>query len=552
MIMFGMNRITQRISARAAAVAMTSALACMPALIGCNSGGGGGSRGGGGGQAAESTSRYDGLPDKADNPALGAFAVNTRWQKQDLTYFIANSSLSISDSEAAQIISDAFAAWAAVVPLNFSEVNSADDADFVIGFGSAAHCELYQAAGVQCPSQDGQGAGFDGAGNILAHCYFPPGAGGSSAGDCHYDDDETWASDLSTDPNSVRFLETTIHELGHGLGLEHSDDPNAIMFPSYDPSIVKVTLSPDDIAGVQSLYGARDGSTEPDQAPIPEPVDPNDVPNDGGGGTPGDADGDELADEVELFIVGTDPNNPDTDGDGLIDLEVIFGLNPLNPDTDGDGVSDGDELANGTDPLTPDFGGGGAGELVGCYSGSDSEGSALEFQVFEDGSVSGTLSVLQFGFPTQIGLFGGADAAGNILLLSYDYFFSFSGSISNGAGSGGVETAGGFVGQWQAGAANCQGGDGGVNTNGIDSNGFNTDGFDSNGIDSNGIDSNGVDSNGVDTDGLGTNGFKVRAKSQDGATGRAKMDVYQPTRGNRKKLSHGSLQKVQWEAGHQH
>ena len=42
---------------------------------------------------------------------------------------------------------------------------------------------------------------------------------------------------------------------------------------------------------------------------------------------------------------GTDPNNPDTDGDGLSDGEEIntYNTDPNNPDTDGDGLSDGEE-----------------------------------------------------------------------------------------------------------------------------------------------------------------------------------------------------------------
>ncbi len=54
---------------------------------------------------------------------------------------------------------------------------------------------------------------------------------------------------------------------------------------------------------------------------------------------------------------GTDPLNRDTDGDGLSDgREVaIYGTDPLNPDTDGDGVGDWYEIyASFTDPLDPD------------------------------------------------------------------------------------------------------------------------------------------------------------------------------------------------------
>ncbi len=51
---------------------------------------------------------------------------------------------------------------------------------------------------------------------------------------------------------------------------------------------------------------------------------------------------------------GTDPENPDTDGDGLKDGEEVkrYRTNPLKSDTDGDGLSDGDEVMKyHTDPL---------------------------------------------------------------------------------------------------------------------------------------------------------------------------------------------------------
>lgn len=78
-------------------------------------------------------------------------------------------------------------------------------------------------------------------------------------------------------------------------------------------------------------------------------------------GEPVDSDKDGLDDAREKEL-GTNPNNPDTDGDGLTDGQeiLVYHTNPLNPDTDGDGLNDGDEiLVWKTNPLNPDTDGDG-------------------------------------------------------------------------------------------------------------------------------------------------------------------------------------------------
>src|SRR5215469_2108220 len=64
---------------------------------------------------------------------------------------------------------------------------------------------------------------------------------------------------------------------------------------------------------------------------------------------------------LEEFQRGTDPNNPDTDGDGISDGDEVhkYHTNPLNPDSDGDGLSDAEEIRLGTNPLNPDTDGDG-------------------------------------------------------------------------------------------------------------------------------------------------------------------------------------------------
>ncbi len=98
-----------------------------------------------------------------------------------------------------------------------------------------------------------------------------------------------------------------------------------------------------------------------------------------------DEDNDGITNREETYW-GTNPSNPDTDGDGLKDGEEVklYRTNPLNADTDGDGLNDGDEaFLYHTDPLKADTDGDGLsdGDEVSKYKTDplkvDSDGDGL-------------------------------------------------------------------------------------------------------------------------------------------------------------------------------
>jgi len=92
-------------------------------------------------------------------------------------------------------------------------------------------------------------------------------------------------------------------------------------------------------------------------------------PNDSDSDDDGVLDGEEVngVDNTSTPWVTTgtsDPNNPcdpnpnnalcDEDGDGISNPdEAVIGTDPTNPDTDGDGINDGTEVTNGSNPLDP-------------------------------------------------------------------------------------------------------------------------------------------------------------------------------------------------------
>ncbi|XP_069495734.1 72 kDa type IV collagenase [Ambystoma mexicanum] len=86
----------------------------------------------------------------------------------------------------------------------------------------------------------------------------------------NYDDDRKWG--FCPDQGYSLFL-VAAHEFGHALGLEHSDDPGALMAPIYTYT-KNFKLSQDDVSGIQELYGGTSEKPGPGPSPTLGPVTP--------------------------------------------------------------------------------------------------------------------------------------------------------------------------------------------------------------------------------------------------------------------------------------
>jgi hypothetical protein len=127
-------------------------------------------------------------------------------------------------------------AWSAIANVIFEPASSATASKTVlVKFASGSHGDSYP---------------FDGPGGMLAHTFYPvPLNSESIAGDVHLDADENWHAGGDIDIYSV-----ALHELGHAIGLGHSDKPGDVMYPYYRRGM---QLSSNDTGAAQALYGAR-------------------------------------------------------------------------------------------------------------------------------------------------------------------------------------------------------------------------------------------------------------------------------------------------------
>lgn len=186
-----------------------------------------------------------------DGPGQGSAAVGYYFQR--LTQKVP------ADQVRAEILR-AMQEWSHVASVTFSPASGPYQArtlNFL--FASGSHGDAYP---------------FDGQGKVLAHTYYPaPPNPEPIAGDLHFDDAEEWVAGPDLTVRSVDLYSVTLHELGHALGLGHSDVPGAVMYPYYRRA---TTLTTEDTQAILGLYAAPSetpgGNPPGGQPPPPAPL----------------------------------------------------------------------------------------------------------------------------------------------------------------------------------------------------------------------------------------------------------------------------------------
>src|SRR5580698_3597479 len=183
-----------------------------------------------------------------------------------------------------QAVNNAFAAWAKVANITFTQ-----QADNGAPFAGTTAIDIRVGAYTITGSSDVGGIGY---GPPRDAVNFPDALAGDITFSLANNFQIAAGADGAALPlingqyyNDVESL--MLHEIGHALGLGHSADPNAVMCgyvvingvtydgsqctntPTASYNVIHRKLQPDDIAGVQFLYGAPTGDAASADGPLP-------------------------------------------------------------------------------------------------------------------------------------------------------------------------------------------------------------------------------------------------------------------------------------------
>ena len=168
----------------------------------------------------------------------------------ELNYYLGDAPAQVGQATFESVIEQALEVWSDVVDITFTETTTPRQAD----------------------SLDITFASLDGSGGVLAQAYFPDDVNRSSiAGDIQFDTAENWEVGNQQGSRAIDLLYVAVHEIGHALGLEHSDASGSVLNETVSPNQQFTGLDNADQNAALALYAPA-----PVVTPIapPESVDP--------------------------------------------------------------------------------------------------------------------------------------------------------------------------------------------------------------------------------------------------------------------------------------
>jgi predicted Zn-dependent protease len=167
-----------------------------------------------------------------ENASLG----NVKWNRKHFRYHIASrDNYDLAGEVWDEEFRLAFDSWSEVVPLTFEQVEGSKEYDLYITTGRRKR------------------EGFGKAGGTLAWAQLPSGRKFDGILMSKFDLAERWVLP-NKEEEGVILRSVAAHEIGHLLGLRHSTDRGALMYPYINNSLKPMA---DDIKAIQRLYGKK-------------------------------------------------------------------------------------------------------------------------------------------------------------------------------------------------------------------------------------------------------------------------------------------------------
>lgn len=161
------------------------------------------------------------------------------WNKSNLSYYIYNTSSHMTATARKNAIESALYLWEIYTSFTFEETTNISDADILFAWVTGEH-------------GDGMINAFGPDSATTAHMYPETSGNLMNKANIHFNDYKNWVDKEVPDSGEIDLVHTTLHEVGHALGLDHSEVNESIMRQGLSQGRI---LCYDELRGIWNKYG---------------------------------------------------------------------------------------------------------------------------------------------------------------------------------------------------------------------------------------------------------------------------------------------------------